>query len=324
MRIEFQSEHFTLHPLETGVYAAIAIEGGAGGSNTGLIDLGDRTLVFDAFATPQAGRDLLEACLQLTGRKPAQVVVSHFHADHWGGLQAFAGSPIQSTHATREWMVPEIEEMLVEKRDPSRLEKQLEETNTRLVSESDQAKRHSLQRDIAHLRHNLEALPFLEPSLPDQTFDGKIVYHGSQRSVELVATGKGHTQSDCVLLLPQDSVAFIGDLGFFQTQPFMASCSPADWLSLLDEMNDWEIETFVPGHGPLGGKADLVQEAAYIRALEDMVGGVVQAGGSLEEALRISLPEPFRAWQAVGSRFDVNVRASFERWSIGQAPSLEG
>jgi hypothetical protein len=34
-----QSEHFTLHPLTEGVYAAIASEGGAGFSNAGIIDI---------------------------------------------------------------------------------------------------------------------------------------------------------------------------------------------------------------------------------------------------------------------------------------------
>ena len=87
MNFSFQSDHFTLHALAEGVYAAIATEMGAGSSNAGLIDLGDQTLVFDAFENPQAAEDLLTACLQLTGRKPAVVIVSHFHADHWAGLQ---------------------------------------------------------------------------------------------------------------------------------------------------------------------------------------------------------------------------------------------
>jgi cyclase len=153
--------------------------------------------------------------------------------------------------------------------------------------------------------------------LPNQTFDGTIVFYGSQRSVELATTGKGHTESDCILRLPQERIVFIGDLGFFQAQPFMASCSPPEWLKILDEMAGWEIETFVPGHGPLGGKTDLARQAAYIRALEDMVRGVVQDGGSIEDALRQSLPEPFRAWQMVGaSRFESNVRTSYDqRWS---------
>jgi len=70
MNAVIQSEHFTLHLVTEGVYAAIATEGGAGFSNAGIINLGDQTLVFDAFENPQAAEDLLRACLQLTNRKP--------------------------------------------------------------------------------------------------------------------------------------------------------------------------------------------------------------------------------------------------------------
>ena len=41
MHTPFQSEHFTLHQLADGVYAAIATELGAGFSNAGLVDLGE-------------------------------------------------------------------------------------------------------------------------------------------------------------------------------------------------------------------------------------------------------------------------------------------
>ena len=48
----WKHEHFTLHQLADGVYAAIATELGAAFSNAGLIDLGGQTLVFDAFENP--------------------------------------------------------------------------------------------------------------------------------------------------------------------------------------------------------------------------------------------------------------------------------
>ena len=48
------SRHFHLEPLTEGVYAAIARDGGAAGSNAGIIDLGDRCLLFDMLLTPQA------------------------------------------------------------------------------------------------------------------------------------------------------------------------------------------------------------------------------------------------------------------------------
>ena len=56
--IPFQSDHFRLHQLAEGVFAAIALNGGAAISDAGIIDLGDRTLIFDTFMTPQAAQRL--------------------------------------------------------------------------------------------------------------------------------------------------------------------------------------------------------------------------------------------------------------------------
>jgi len=62
------SPHFSLHELSEGVYAALHAPGGWAQSNAGIVDLGDRTLVYDAFLSPLATRDLLAAAQALTGR----------------------------------------------------------------------------------------------------------------------------------------------------------------------------------------------------------------------------------------------------------------
>ena len=62
------SRHFRLEQLAEGVYAAIHIEGGGAIGNAGIVDLGDRTLVFDAFLAPQPAADLRTAAEALTGR----------------------------------------------------------------------------------------------------------------------------------------------------------------------------------------------------------------------------------------------------------------
>lgn len=114
--------------MADGVYAAIATELGVAFSNAGLIDLGDQTLVFDAFENPRPAEDLLEASIQLTGRKPKTVIISHWHPDHWGGLQVFADCAILATPATRKAMLPVAKEMRQEQSDLSGLTDALRQT----------------------------------------------------------------------------------------------------------------------------------------------------------------------------------------------------
>ena len=60
------SKHFQVERLTDGVYAAIASEQGHASCNAGLIDIGDRTVIFDTFLTPEAARDLLKTARKLT------------------------------------------------------------------------------------------------------------------------------------------------------------------------------------------------------------------------------------------------------------------
>jgi glyoxylase-like metal-dependent hydrolase (beta-lactamase superfamily II) len=115
------------------------------------------------------------------------------------------------------------------------------------------------------------------------------------------------------LQLPKERITFIGDLGFFQQQPFTPYGSPPEWIALLNNLANGKARIFVPGHGPLGRKGDLHLNAQYIQAVEDMVQQVIQRGGTIPDALRQALPPPFDAWQGIGRRFEANVRGSFQR-----------
>jgi cyclase len=84
-----ESKHFQIERLADGVYAAIASEQGYAICNVGIIDIGDRTILFDTFISPEAARDLLKATEQLTSHKITHVINSHGHNDHIRGNQVF-------------------------------------------------------------------------------------------------------------------------------------------------------------------------------------------------------------------------------------------
>jgi glyoxylase-like metal-dependent hydrolase (beta-lactamase superfamily II) len=306
------SEHFTLEELADGVYAAIAIKGKAAFSNAGIVDLGDRTIVFDAFETPIAAQDLRQVAESLTGRPPTILVISHGHDDHWLGDQAFAGATIISTPTIREQMVASAAGIEEDKANPGEIESIIREQQERLVNETDERRRAEIEHTIARWQYALQALLTLDPLFPDQTFDGQVVFHGAQRKVELVTRGKGHTTSDCTLILPQERIAFAGDLAFFGRQPFMAACDPQAWVAQLEGFERSEIEVFVPGHGPVGTKADVALEREYILMLEDWVTQALGRGEPVEEVLKQSLPVPFDAWSIDGLPAEHNVRAMYE------------
>jgi len=309
------SEHFELHQLAEGVYAAIATPGGAAYSNAGVIDLGDQVLIFDAFESIVAAQDLRAASIQLTGRQPDWLIISHGHPDHWMGNQVFADhAAVLATHTTRAMMLEFAAEILESKADPSELYETLNGYQEELNAESDSERRVALETAIARQRYEIEMLPSLDLCFPTHTFDGKLVFHGPRRDAELITHGKGHTSSDCYLVLPQDRLAFIGDLGFFDRQPYMPYGDSPAWMRQLERMQGMDIEIFVPGHGPLGGKTDLALQCEYIALLEDAVARIAIQGGSLQDALKITLTEPFSAWLPKSRAcFEANVQSTYER-----------
>ncbi len=76
-----------------------------------------------------------------------------------------------------------------------------------------------------------------------------------------------------------------------------------------------DIDKFIPGHGPVGTKADLELMEEYITLLTTRVTEALSQGKSAEWVLSQQLPEPFRTWSIGGSPLDVNVEFLFEQLS---------
>jgi cyclase len=315
-----ESEHFELQELARGVYAALGRAGSPTFSNAGIIDLGQQTLVLDAFELPAAGADLRAAAEHLTGRPVTAVILSHVHGDHSVGLQAFApGTPILSTPTTRANLPAAVSWIAHYQKNPGELEAEIDAGRHSLAETPEGPQRAGIARTVARMEHLAAVLPTLTFPLPDLTFEGPLVFHGAQRTVEVHAVEPGHTASDVYLLLPRDRICFMGDLGFFQSQPFMAFCDPGAWMAWLEQAEGFDADTFVPGHGPVGSPSDLLRQRQYIAALEEMIAGVIAQGSSVEVALAGQLPG-FEDWIAASAgRWEANVRSSYDRLSAALA-----
>jgi glyoxylase-like metal-dependent hydrolase (beta-lactamase superfamily II) len=309
-----ESQHFDLIPLCDVVYACIHKAGGAASSNAGIIDLGDRTLVVDAFNTVAAGRDLRATAEALFGRPVSALALTHWHDDHWIGASAFdAATLFLASEPTRAACFEEAAELLEGFKDRAAWEAELRKAEAQLETETDERKRVGLVNGISRTRYAMAEMADLKPRFADAAFSGTMTFHGAKRTAEVRSLGRGHCADDVVVLLPQDGIAFVGDIGFFDTQPFMAYCDLDLYRKELRFFLGSDFRVLVPGHGVVGGKPEVEQELAYFDVLEDLVGKVVKKGGPLEAALNVALPPPFDRWLFGGmNRFAMNVRFMYK------------
>ncbi len=302
------NEYFELIAVADGVYAAIVIEGSGTIGNAGIVDLGTKTLVFDTSESPTIAASLRLAVIQLTGRPPSYLVNSHAHHDHWLGNQVFKDAVIITAFDTWHQMQAFAEDMREDLQHPEAFQFDLKELEKRLRSEVNLQVQEAIRNSMRRMQQTIDDLPVLEITLPDLLFEGSMQLSGSRRNAHLSAAGAGHTDCDVILQLPGEGIAFIGDLGFFNRQPFMADCHPEVWMSLIEEMMDWDVQTFIPGHGPVGTKKDLALELQYLVMIQELVQKALQAEIPLETLLQQRLPAPFDSWSADGLPKEGNLR----------------
>ena len=311
-----ESKHFQIERLADGVYAAVASEQGYASCNAGIIDIGDRTIIFDTFISPEAARDLLNATKQLTSNKITYVINSHEHNDHIRGNQVFDSDvDIFSTVLTREAIARNEPENI--KLEKEKIPKEIIDAQSKLEAEKDPKQRRELASLVVYLQAMTKSHCELKTRLPNITFEHKQIIHGTKRTVGLLPFA-GHTKSDVILYLPEERIAFVGDLLFVNIHPYLASGSPEQWKQSLTEVEALGVEIVVPGHGAVGRSTDLSAMLQYIQSLESIVVNMIKSGKSAEQASFELVPSPFDTWLCFEDFFVANLKFLYKLATYGE------
>lgn len=288
--LNFDTPHFNIEKISEGVFAALHKEGGGAIGNAGIVDLGDRTLVFDTFISHLAANDLRQAAEELTEKPVTYVVNSHYHNDHVRGNQVFPEAEVIASRGTLELLQTDGQKELEwDRAAPDKYA----ETSEKYTAAEDEETRSKLKFWLDYFRVIAESLPGLEMRYPERFFQEKLQLKGSRRGVELISYGAGHTGSDALLLLPEEKIAFLSDLLFVECHPFLPDGDPEAWLKTLEKIKDLKVDVFVPGHGPVGSAKDIDLEADYIH---NLIGLAKRAHRSGEGFTDDDIPIKYQGW----------------------------
>lgn len=312
---KFKSQHFELKKMEEGVYAVIHKTGGHAICNSGLVDLGDATVVFDTFISPVVAEELLKAVKKLEMSPVKYVINSHYHSDHIRGNQVFGDDVmIISTEKTRE---------LIAQKEPRQIENDMQLAPQKLAeydsirslgSAKDFRKNRELNSWYGYYEALVQSLPTLQTTLPNMTIKDELTIHGSSRSIRLISYGEGHTPSDLFMILPEEGICFTGDLVFIGSHPYISDGNPEMWLNSLNMMRHMGIKRVVPGHGPLGGNEAFEEMIAYFEMLEMETVKLLDEGKTAETIGEIAVPEDYQDYM-FPKFYESNIRFMLKRAS---------
>jgi glyoxylase-like metal-dependent hydrolase (beta-lactamase superfamily II) len=236
-------------------------------SNGGIIAGREGVLVVEAFQTAEGAEWLARQARQLTGRWPTHVLVTHHHGDHSRGVEGYLEPPVERAADSAE----ERPKLLV--------------TNTTRDLTLD-----TLPEDAAQSLRDMwaDVAPLDTQALDDLELGG--------RSVRFVRR-RGHTSSDVTVELPEDGLAWCGDLVWNGMFPNYMDAIPSELSRAVRSVRAGGWTTWVPGHGPLAGAEDMNRYTAVIDGIEETARRAMRGGWTAEEAgARHTIPAELGAW----------------------------
>lgn len=297
-----------LHDLSNQVYAWMVPNGSWGESNAGLIVGQGESLLVDTLWDIPCTRAMLDAMRPIVEAAPIRCVVNtHADGDHWWGNALVRQARILTSRASLEEMKTAQPLSMVLLGQLGRL---LSVVN---VWGADQVG-HWFQNMVAP--YNFRAVTCVPAT---DTFEGHLTLQIGGREVRLIQAGPAHTQGDLIVHVPDARVLYAADIVFFESTPVMWAGPVENWLAALDMILDMDVETIVPGHGPLTDKRGVQQVKAYWEYVTAEVRRRYEAGLSAQQAARqIALSadfarQPFARWDSP-ERIMTNAHTLYGHW----------
>ena len=241
----------------------------------------EESLVIDTRMTPAQAREILDDLRVLGAPVVGVVVNTHGHYDHAFGNSVFRPAPIWG-----------------------------HERAAIMVERTGASQRVAAAAETPDLAADLDEV-VLDP--PDRTFRERATICLADREIELVYLGRGHTDNDIVVRVPDADVLCAGDLLENGAAPYFGDGFPMDWPAtaeaLLGLVGDRTV--VVPGHGDHAGRAFAAASVEAFRAVAAAAARIHAGEITLDEAIAL-VPYPARAARDSLARAVVQLSGSLD------------
>jgi glyoxylase-like metal-dependent hydrolase (beta-lactamase superfamily II) len=155
-------------------------------------------------------------------------------------------------------------------------------------------------------------------AVPQVTFSDKMTIELGGKTVELAYLGRSHSDNMIVMRFPEARALYTVDFVSVKRLPYMTLSDAyfPDWIDAVKRVEAMDFDILVPGHGPLGTKADASDHRAY---LEDLYGAVLEAaraGQSLEQMQKNITLEAYKDWGQYEKWRALNIEGMYRQVSL--------
>jgi cyclase len=248
-----------LQEVSEGIYAYLQLHGQWGLNNAGVFRGRTALTLVDTCFTVRRAQAFLDTVRSMTDLPMRTLVNTHHHGDHTYGNFLVPTATIVGHELTRQEVLAtglSTQKLFAEGVDWG---------------------------DIAI------APPFV-------TFTDRLTLYVDELRVDAIFVGPAHTTNDVVYHVPERRLLFSGDLVFNGGTPFVLMGSVAGSLSAYQRLRLLDVDTVVPGHGPVCGPEAFDWMARYLKFVQRLALDAWSVGLSpLDAARAVNLGE-FGDW----------------------------
>ena len=218
VEIEMSLKKVSEHVYYVQGVAGIATDNKGFISNSAVIITDEGIIIFDALGTPSLAKKLLGKIRKVSDKPIKKIFISHYHADHFFGLQGLlsSGAEIYAPTGAQAYLARDGAEVRLNERRKS-LKPWVNE-NTKLISPN-----HYISDDMQFKFGGLD--------------------------ISVMHFGSAHSDVDLSLYVQQDKVLITGDLIFSGRIPFIGGNDLKGWVSKIDKLGELPAKIIIPGHG---------------------------------------------------------------------------
>ena len=247
----FAQDDFSKVEIQTQKLAGSVYMMTGSGGNLGLSVGEDAVFLIDDQFAPLTPK--IQAAIAKITDKPVKFVVNtHWHFDHTGGNENMG------------------------------------QAGGLIIAHENVRKRMSAEGLIEFL--GMKTSPSPKAALPVITFTRDLTFHINGDELLALYVPKAHTDGDAIVQFKKSNVIHMGDTFFNKLYPFIDTSSggsvegvirAADLVLRLAD-DDTKI---IPGHGPLGSKADLQEYRDMLAAVSGRVRQLIRQGRTLDQVV---------------------------------------